>query len=319
MKNFGGYIEESLAAEVKNEPKSEAAQQARKMGLTYAGFGRYLDSKGKVAYVVEKGKLVPYKGAEDVEKMYDKAFSTDDPIKRKDLEKQADTHAKIRSSIDKQNTKSITELEIKAEKTNKELNKLYTDYLNSLSDFQANALANYSANEFEHINRYLYKGHDEGVDQMRDKDIVDAVTAIDSAIDGAEVPFAYTVYTGLSPRYKAETLQPGEKYIFRGYISSSLSPSMASNFTDETKEKRVILQIELREGQKALHIDAISNSGEMETMLPRGSMVHIVSGPHPVDASILGAGEHTLSMARNSEDDGGLALFHCLLVQDDDE
>lgn len=317
MKGFGNYIEESLAAEVKNEPKSQAAQQARKMGLTYAGFGRYLDSKGKVAYVVEKGKLVPYKGAEDVEKMYDKAFSMDDPIKSRELEKQADVHSKIRSTIEKQDTKSITELELKAEKMNKQLVKWSEDYLNSLSDFQAQAIADYSGNEYEVINRYLYKGHDEGMDQVRDRDMVNTISAIDAAIDGSEAPIGYTVYSGLSPRYKPENLIPGEKYIFRGYLSSSLSPSMAANFTDETKEKRVLLQIEIQQGQKALHMDGISNSGEMETMLPRGSMIRIVSGPHPIDAKVLGSSEY--SMSRNPEEDGGLALFHCLLVQDDDE
>ena len=64
-------------------------------------------------------------------------------------------------------------------------------------------------------------------------------------------------------------------------------------------------------------MDAISNSGEMETMLPRGSMVRIVSGPHPVDAAVLGNSDYTMS--RNPEEDGGVALFHCILVQDDDE
>jgi len=76
MKKFGEYLEESLAAEIKSEPKSMAAKQARKMGLSYVGFGRYADNKGRVAYTVENDRLVPFKSMEHIVNLYDKADMT---------------------------------------------------------------------------------------------------------------------------------------------------------------------------------------------------------------------------------------------------
>ena len=309
------FLDESLAAEIKNEPKSAAAKQARKMGLSYGGFGRYLNKEGQVAYVVEKGKLVPFKGAEDVRKMYDKAYSgaSKNPEKGRELEKEANFYSKTYDARQNADFKFFDKLARDSYKMNDQLNKLTAPFYDSLDDHEMQTIQDYTDMDFEGINRYLYKGHDEGADMRRDREIVQKISTLDGILDQSEAPMSYTVYSGLSSRYKAEKILAGEKYLFRGYMSTTLNPTVATNaFTEESKEGRVILQIEITQGQKALHIDAVSTKdNEMETLLPRGSMVHIVSGPHPIDPNSIDPNA--------TEDSGGVQLFHCLLVQDEDE
>ena len=85
MKKYGEYLEESLALQAKAEPKSAAAKEARKMGLSYMGFGRYADRKGKLAYVVHDDRLVPYKSEDDVDSMHYKAYTAQEsePVTKK--------------------------------------------------------------------------------------------------------------------------------------------------------------------------------------------------------------------------------------------
>jgi hypothetical protein len=307
MKKFGEYLEESLAAEVKTEPKTMAAKQARKMGLTYMGFGRYADSKGQVAYTVIKDKLVPYKRDEHIEKLYDKADMTNNVEKANEYFKQADElykTKKIRAKEDK-NVLSAKSKEVIA--VAKQLSSLYRPEM--FDDAELQAIQDYTGDSFIDINRYLYKGHDEGVDANRADVIGQTIDALDSAFEETEAPFPFTVYSGLSGRYRAEKIVPGNEYIFRGYISTSLSHDVAiSSFTDS--KESVVLQIEVGKGQKAIYVDSVSSiDGELETLLPRGSKVKIISGPHPLPTEVVGFGY-------TGEAESKVNLFHCKLVQD---
>lgn len=307
MKKFGEYLEESLAAEVKTEPKTMAAKQARKMGLTYMGFGRYADSKGQVAYTVIKDKLVPYKRDEHIEKLYDKADMTNNVEKANEYFKQADElykTKKIRAKEDK-NVLSTKSKEVIA--VAKQLSSLYRPEM--FDDAELQAIQDYTGDSFIDINRYLYKGHDEGVDANRADVIGQTIDALDSAFEETEAPFPFTVYSGLSGRYRAEKIVPGNEYIFRGYISTSLSHDVAiSGFTDS--KESVVLQIEVGKGQKAIYVDSVSSiDGELETLLPRGSKVKIISGPHPLPTEVVGFGY-------TGEAESKVNLFHCKLVQD---
>jgi hypothetical protein len=310
MMKYGEYLNETLADEVKSEnTRSGAARQAKKMGLVYAGFGRYLDAKGRVAYVVQDGKLVPYKGLEDVQKMYDKAqTTTGNPEKTKLLKTQADTQSKVYKTREKEDAKILKTKNKDIIKANKELNKAYTPEL--FDETQLGAIQSYTSDYFESVNRYLYKGHDEGVDAKRDSDIVAVIEAIDSAFENTQAPFDYSVYTALSGRYNADKIIPGEQYLFRGYLSTSLDPMVTSNGLSASENVgQVLLQIEVGQGQKALHIDQLSSApGDMETLLPRGTMVQIISGPHTLDPTILGQSMDEKKMS-------GIALFHCAIVE----
>lgn len=305
MKKFGEYLEESLAAEVKSEPKTMAAKQARKMGLIYVGFGRYADNKGRVAYTVDNDRLVPFKGMSDISKMYDKAENINDDGKYKEAIKQVDQLVKQSDKRSREDQKILKQKDKDVVKVAKQLGSFYRPEM--FDDVELEAIESYTGDAFADINRYLYKGHDEGVDANMADAIGRMVDALDSAFDETQVPFPFTVYSGLSGRYKAEKIKPGQEYIFRGYLSTSLSHDVAiSGFTDSAEP--VVLQIEVSKGQKAIYADNLSSvDGELETILPRGSKVKVISGPHPLPWGIING---------DNEDQSAIQLFHCTLVQD---
>lgn len=307
MKKFGKYLEESLAIEVKTEPKTNASRQARKMGLTYMGFGRYADSKGQVAYTVINDKLVPYKREDHIEKLYDKADMTNNVEKANEFMRQANELNKTRKIRSKEDKNILSDKSKQVIATAKQLSSFYKPKM--FDDNELAAIADYTGDAYIDVNRYLYKGHDEGVDSNRADLIGQTIDALDSAFEGTETPFPFTVYSGLSGRYKAEKIIPGNEYIFRGYISTSLSHDVAiSSFTDSRES--VVLQIEIGKGQKAIYVDGVSSTdGELETLLPRGSKVKVISGPHPLPTEVVGFGY-------TGEAESKISLFHCILIQD---
>lgn len=305
MKKFGEYLEESLAAEIKTEPKTLAAKQARKMGLTYVGFGRYADNKGRVAYTVDNDRLVPFKGQQDINKMYDKSYTTNNPEKADELWKQADSFNKVASKRSKEDQKILKQKDKEVVKIANQLRGMYRPEM--FADNELDAIEAYTGDAFADINRYLYKGHDEGVDANTDSMMGKMIDDLDSAFEDTQAPFPYTVYSGLSSRYRADKIKPGQEYVFRGYLSTSLSHDVAiSGFTDSAEP--VVLQIEIKKGAKSIFVDGISSvDGEMETILPRGSKIKVISGPHPLPWGVING---------DDDDQSAIQLFHCILVQD---
>lgn len=307
MKRYDEFLEESLAAEVKSEPKTMAAKQARKMGLTYVGFGRYADSKGQVTYTVVDDRLVPYKRDEHIERMYDKADMTNDVDKANEIFRQADQLGKYKKQRAKEDSALISQKNKEIIMTAKQLASLYRPEL--FDDAELEALQIYTGDGYADVNRYLYKGHDQGTDANTADHIGQIVDALDSAFDETLAPFDFTVYTGLSGRYKAEKIIPGQEYIFRGYISTSLSHEVAISGFTESKNS-VVLQIEVAKNQKAIYVDNISSTdGGLETLLPRGSKVRVISGPHPLPTEVVGFGYTGGGEAK-------ISLFHCILVEE---
>lgn len=323
MKKFGEYLEESLAAEVKTEPKTMAAKQARKMGLNYMGFGRYANSKGQVAYIVDKGRLVPYKTQEDIQGMYQKAnemppaapSKNGKPVedKAKSIVSQADQHNDSMMRMSTKDQKIIDKKMREAIKNDKILRKAFPPDM--FDENEMAALQEYTNQAFGEINRYLYKGHDEGQTPEDAARIEQLVTDLDSAFQDSKSPMSYTVYSGLSQRYKADSFIPGKSYVFRGFVSTTLDYNTAIEIFTEQDDNAVILQIEVSKGQSAIHVSGFSNvnadedfgddTNEMETLLPRGSKIKVVSGPHVV-----------MTNAINQDRYGGdwsINIFHCIL------
>lgn len=326
MKKYGEYLDESLALQAKSEPKSAASREARKMGLTYMGFGRYADRKGKLAYIVHDDRLVPYKGQDDVDNMYFKASTTQQseptakknvsptakgkptqPSKAQVMKKEADFYNGVLKKRSKEDAGILKDLYKDADAVDKELFKFYKP--NMFDEAELGAIEYYTADGYADINRYLYKGHDEGVSPEQDAYLNQSIAALDSAFDETQLPFPYTVYSGLSSRYKTDKFQKGGEYIFRGYVSTSLDFNTAiGGFADVgDTDQPVVLQVELKKGQRAIYLDAVSaNSGERETLLPRGSKIKVVSGPHVLDSNLFTDAYGTSS----------IALFHCVVVED---
>lgn len=321
MKSYEEFLSESLAAEIKSEPKTAASRQAKQLGLVYAGFGRYADKKGNIAYLVHDDKLVPYKRRDDLSSMYSKTFDMPDQPKtltakkgiqaKPDKKELAQKNARFYSGVLNKRAKSDNDLlkqkRKEAQEYKKELQKFYKR--DNFDKEELDAIQWYTEDGFEYINRYLYKGHDEGATKNDDDTVQTAIKNLDSAFEDTEAPFKYSVYSGLSSRYKSNKFKPGGEYVFRGYVSTSLDYDTAiDGFADtDWNDKSVVLQIEIKKGQKSIFVDGISsNSGEGETMLPRGSRIKVISGPHPIESGLV-------SM---NNDEGHIHLFHCEIVED---
>lgn len=306
MLRYDAFISESLAAEVKSEPKSNAAREARKLGLTYMGFGRYADNKGKVAYIVDNDRLIPYKGREEVQSMYSKSISSSAQPKGKAKADDTSFYTSALNRRDKEDNKIIKQKDKDIDALNRALYQFYNP--NMFDEAELNAIEYYTAEGFEQVNRFLYKGHDEGVTKDKDIQIAQTIESLDSAFENTEAPFAYTVYSGLSSRYNAKKLKAGNDYIFRGYVSASINYQTAiDGFADTGWDSAIVLQIDISKGQKSIYVDPVSsNPGETETLLPRGSKVKIISGPHFMDDATVSA----------NPSDTTIQLFHCVLVED---
>lgn len=309
MKKFEEYLSETLAAEIKSEPKSNASREARRLGLTYMGFGRYADNKGQIAYIVDNDRLIPFKRQEEVQKMYSKTVTPTVQTKSSKGETQKPDNAKAEANFyssvlnrrSKQDAAILQQKDKEAVATAKELSKYYTP--NNFDEQELNAIASYSNGDYEKVNRYLYKGHDDGISPEEDEYINGIVQSLDSAFEGTQAPFPYTVYAGLSQRYSPDSFQLGGKYMFRGYTSASLNYGTAISGMDEGN---VLLQIEVNKGQKALFADSLIGTEDMETLLPRGSKIQVVSGPHALDDSVVS----------DNPQGNSYAIFHCILSQD---
>lgn len=313
MLKYEEFLAESLAAEVKSEPKTAAAKEARKLGLTYMGFGRYADNKGQIAYLVDNDRLVPYKSQDEIGAMYNKQKSAPKkaPASGKGADKnvQQEPDWKFYSDAlnkrEKEDDRILQEKDKVAEATHKELSKFYKP--NMFSEEEFDAIYEYTSEGYGPINRYLYKGHDPEVSPEQDEMIANLIENLDSAFEETQAPFAYTVYSGLSDRYSAEDIEPGSEYIFRGYLSTSLRHDVAISSFAGGGEMSVVLQIEIAKGQKSIYVDPLSeHEGERETILPRGTKIKVVSGPHIMDYSIM----------NKNADEMKIALFHCTVIED---
>lgn len=313
MLKYGDFIQESLAAELKSEPKTAAAKEARKLGLTYIGFGRYADNKGQIAYIVDNDRLIPYKSEDELGSMYNKEkmapkkvnTSAKGSANQTQQEPGWKYYSDALSKRQKQDNEIVTQKMKDIDAASRELEKFYKPGM--FSEDELNAISEYTNEGYAQVNRYLYKGHDPEATPEEDEYLAQMIEGLDSAFEETQAPFSYTVYSGLSSRYSADKIIPGEEYIFRGYLSTSLSFDVSiSSFAEG--ENAVVLQIEIAKGQKSIYVDSLSeHQGEAETLLPRGSKIKVISGPHITDYSIV----------NTNADPMNIALFHCVLVEDE--
>ena len=314
MKKFGEYLSESLTAELTQEPEpsSATAIQARKMNLTYVGFGRYEDQTGRLAYIVKNNQLIPFRGKDEVAKIAQTAndsFGVKDE-KLSDIAQAAEKGNSALKEVDVRVKRYIQKKEKELNNTAGELANFYKP--NVFTPEELDSLNYYTEEGYGPINRYLYKGFDDTTTPEDAQNIVDNIENIDSAFDETGAPFDYTVYTALSQRYDYNKIKPGSDYIFRGYISTSLDHNVATDlfmFMNDTDPNAVgtLLEIDIKTGQKSIYMENISyHTGEFETLLPRGTKLKIVSGPHMVDHSTLSG-----SLYKNQ-----VALFKCSIVDE---
>lgn len=279
MGKFRDFIREDFGAALQ-EPSSAAAQQAKKLGLQYVGFGKYEDPKTQqITHVVQNEKLVPFTKASKTNSF--KAQTADEY-----------------GSYSKELMPNI-------EQTQQYLASYYKP--ESFSEDELTAIQQYTDTGFFDINERLYAlpSNIKAKDIMPEFDgdpIPQQVASLDSALNKIKCPVDSLVYVGLGPDYDITKFVPGSSFVFKGFRSTTLNPNITLNYNQKTnktamRNQTIVLQIRVKKGSKGVMVDEYSaNPGESEYLLPRSSKVKILSGPNKLVGSNAYSGDSNLEV-----------------------
>lgn len=285
--DFNTYITESLVGEISprnnTDMPNKTSEEAKKLGLKYIGFGRYED-KSKQIYVVQAGKLVPLS----------------DDVESKDFI--ATTNDKKKIEYFKKNLGLVVQ-------TGNELNAYYSQA--NYDDSEKMALDFFKKNP-DIVNRYLYRGFDQNSVNASD-DISNCIIGLDSMFQESGAPKDFKVYFGLTPNYNYKNVLVGSKYIFKGYLSTSLDHNIivdsmlgviggVETSDKDSQETMVLLEIDITEGQQSIY--AGGDNAEFEVLFPRGTRILVQDGPHMLDSSYIVDRENSIN----------LAVFKCVII-----
>jgi hypothetical protein len=277
MKKFGQYMREDLTGALV-EPQSDSSAQAKKLGLTYVGFGRYTDNTGQVSYIVQDDKLIPFSKA--VKSNSFKQLSGDDF---------GSYTGAMKPQIDQANQdltsfyppENYDDAELDAIKTYTEGS--YYDINEKLASLPRGIAANKIQPEFDGDTR----------PQM--------IASLDSALAKSKTPIDILTYAGLNSDFDPTSLVAGSTFAFKGFRSTSLNPS--NIFNGDTV---MVMQIRAKAGSKGMYLDDFSATpGDQEFLLPRGSKIKILSGP----SKMVG------SNAATQDSNKQILYFDCQLVK----
>lgn len=257
MKKFGEFIREDLTGALV-EPQSDASKQAKKLGLTYVGFGRYEDQNGQVSHIVQNDKLIPFSKA--VKSKSYKDLSADDyGDYTKNLQGDVSTiHTELTNAYTPENYDNA---ELDAVKAYTE--SAYYDVNQKLVSLPTGIPANQIQPEYDGDNR------------------PQIIAALDSALTKVAAPIDFIGYVGLSQDYNTLTLQSAKKLKFKGFRSLSINPNTVLGSGDPS-----VLQIKVKAGSTGMYLDDYSATpGDGEFLLPRGSAIKIVGGPNKISGT----------------------------------
>ena len=192
MKKFGEFIREDLTGALV-EPQSNASAQAKKLGLTYVGFGRYEDQTGQVSHIVQDDKLIPFSKA--IRSKSYKDFSSDDfGGYTKNMEN--DVSALHTSLTDAYSPENYDNAELDAIKAYTESE--YDSINQKLASLPANISADQIQPEYDGDNR------------------PELIAALDSALSKVGSPVDFIGYVGLGQDYDPFALTSAQKFKFKG-------------------------------------------------------------------------------------------------------
>jgi hypothetical protein len=274
MKKFRQYMLEDLTGALV-EPQSAAAQQAKKLGLTYVGFGRYEDPRTQqVTHIVQNDRLVPFS----------KAIKTN-----RFAQDSGDDFGEYNKNLMPDVEQNHNDL------TNTHLPEMY-------DDAELEAVENYTANSTEINNRLRSLPTGVPADQIEPMYAGDPIpghiSALDMALSKSVSPKDFLVYASLGNGFSIDSFQPGQIYQFRSFRSTTLDPNVAMNFASKydqqpSRRSSFVLQIHVPKGSSGMYVNEYSTqSGEAEYVLPRGSAIQIVSGP----TKMVGSNKRTNDM-----------------------
>lgn len=253
MKKFKDYMSEDLNLAAA-EPTSEASAQAKQLGLTYVGFGRYEDpTTQQVTYIVQNGRLVPFSKAVRTNS-YQQQSGNDFAGLTKVLAPQV------------QQIQAFLTASYPAEK---------------YDDPELDAIKYYTGIGAAEINSRLYSlptgilanqieptGPGDNIPQF--------IAGLDSALNRGKTKDNILTYAILSQAFTPDMIKSGSTVVFKGYRSTTIDLSYLTSYPQNS----TILQILIPKGSKGMYVDDYSSSpGESEFLLPRGSQVTITAGP----------------------------------------
>lgn len=262
MKKYNEFLKEDLTGALV-EPQSDSAQEAKRLGLQYVGFGRYEDPRSQqVTHIVQNGKLVPFNRAVKTN-TFKKTSGDDFGSYSQALKPEIDQHhADLVGSYPPEN---YPENELAAIETY--TGGAYADINSRLASLPTGIPA-------------------EQIEPDTDQDTTPfTIAALDSALSRVPAPKDFLAYVSLSANYQATDIAPGQTYAFKSYRSMSLDPNVAMNFDSNDQQvarrkQTVVIQVHVKKGSKGMYVDDYSSTpGEGEFLLPRGSSMKIVSGP----------------------------------------
>lgn len=284
MKKFRDFLSEDLSGALV-EPQSNAAKQAKQLGLMYVGFGRYEDPKtSQVTHVVQNDRLVPFS----------KAVKTN-TFQQQSGDDYGSYVKAMRPEID----------QVSVALTNHYKPENY-------SNEELDAIQMYTGMAYADVNQRLVSlptGIDAKSVQPTSPDdyVPNVISNLDSAIAKSKAPMNFTVYTGLGGNYDPTQFAPGQEMSFKSYRSTSLNPNVVLNNIGRDGDQSVALfQIQIDKDTNGLYANDFSQaSDESEYILPRGAKVKIVDGPSRSVGSNQFTGEQNLQVK----------YFNCILVK----
>lgn len=136
-----------------------------------------------------------------------------------------------------------------------------------LTGEQTKAFAAYKGSAYRDINRELRDGRAAGK--------VSYTKELDTALKASRTTEELTVFRGMRGGISLSTMQPGDTFIDRGYVSTSPLAAVARQFTSDGFST-AICEIRIPEGSSAANVLGFFH-GEPEVLLPRGSAFQIES------------------------------------------
>ncbi len=272
MKKFGDFLSEDLGGALV-EPQSVSSQQAKKLGLSYVGFGRYQDpNTQQTTHITQNDRLVPF----------NKAVKTN-----KFKQENADDYGRY-----------INNLRPEIEQNHTDLGQYYVP--ENYDERELSAIESYTGGTYIDINNKLSSlptgvpANQIQADYVEDM-LPSIIEALDSALNKVVAPKDFLTYVSLGQNYSPMDFSPKQIFRFKGFRSTSLDPGVALNFANSASQQipsgqTIMLQILIKKGTPGMYVDDYSASpGEAEFLLPRGSAIRITNGPN----KLVGSNKYT--------------------------
>jgi hypothetical protein len=284
MKKFKEYLLEDLSGSLV-EPQSNAAVQAKQLGLVYVGFGRYEDPNTRqITHIVQNDRLVPFAKAVKTN-TYQQQSSDDYGSYAKAMRPEIDQVSVALTNHYKPEKYKVEELDAIQMYTNTAYSDVNQRLISLPMGINARDIQPTSPDDY----------------------VPGIINNMDSDLAKSKAPLVFTVYTGLGGNYDPTQFAPGQEMSFKSFRSSSLNPNVVLNNIGRDGEQSVaLLQIQVQKDSNGIYVnDFSSNPDESEYILPRGAKIQIIDGP------LRSVGSNQFTQESNLQ----VKYFKCILAK----